>query len=148
MAETPAGPSGLSAYEIQRDENIARNQHRLRELGLESLLPQQSEKPPRPRPTQKGPVPNPTRRSERPREAPDYKEPSIHHFGDTRRPMTGEEALQAAKDEGLQLVPGETKSGYKAVLRISSNEYRIMCGVRGRHLNLGHYSTAEEAALV
>ena len=66
--------------------------------------------------------------------------------------MTAEEALQAAKNEGLQLVPSPgSKSGYKNVSGngLPGDQFRWAAARRvdGRTENLGRYHSAEEAAL-
>ena len=67
--------------------------------------------------------------------------------------MTAEEALAAARAEGLQLPPSETQGGYKGVSvdhRCTSGrafEGRIKIGGHGQ-VYLGRFHTAEQAALM
>ena len=63
--------------------------------------------------------------------------------------LTAEAARAAATAEGLVFVPGDTATGFKCVARHSSGSRPFQASVRehGRTNTLGHFATAEEAAL-
>ena len=65
-------------------------------------------------------------------------------------PMTAEEALRQAEEEGLTLLWSAISTGYKGVHSNSSKTkpYRAVVTRGGKHVNIGYYTTAEEAALV
>ena len=66
-------------------------------------------------------------------------------------PMTAEEALRQAEEEGLTLLPWEGSStGFKGVAfirRCKSHPYQAWLWRGGKNVNLGYFATAEEAAL-
>jgi len=68
-------------------------------------------------------------------------------------PMTAEEALQQAEAEGLSLLRSDSSStGYKGVYFRNFEDgrlkpYQVMASRGGKSVNLGFFSTAEEAAL-
>ena len=62
-------------------------------------------------------------------------------------PMTSEQALAAAREDGLTLILAPaTKTGYKGVSRGGKSSKKPYQAVRGSH-SLGYYSTAEEVTL-
>ena len=61
-------------------------------------------------------------------------------------PMTSEQALAAAREDGLTLILAPaTKTGYKGVSRGGKSSKKPYQAVRGSH-SLGYYSTAEEVS--
>ena len=65
-------------------------------------------------------------------------------------PMTSEEALQYAQEEGLELFVADNKTGYFGVILTNpgkSNPYLARLRRGGNQVNLGYFATAEEAAL-
>ena len=68
-----------------------------------------------------------------------------------RPPMTSEEARQQAQAEGLTLVVAENKTGYFGVRLVSQpgqpKPYQARVTRGGKPVSLGHFATAEEAAL-
>ena len=66
--------------------------------------------------------------------------------------MTAEAALRQAEAEGLTLLRSDSRSGYKSVCFSSTScgqatPYQTQVRRRGRMVSLGHFATAEEAAL-
>ena len=64
-------------------------------------------------------------------------------------PLTSEEARQQARAEGLTLRVAKNKTGYFGVYNQSgcSRPYQAQVSGGGKHVNLGSFATAEEAAL-
>ena len=65
-------------------------------------------------------------------------------------PMTSEESLQQAQDEGLALFVADNKTGYFGVCRSQSRKSKpFVAQVKygGKQVHLGSFATAEEAAL-
>jgi len=67
-------------------------------------------------------------------------------------PMTAEEALRQAEAEGLTLLRSESSStGYKGASfdrKMKTRPYKACAWRGGKSVTLGHFATAEEAALV
>ena len=61
-------------------------------------------------------------------------------------PMRAEDAVAAAEAEGLQLMAGDTRSGFRGVIFWDASRRKPFKAMHGRCL--GYYATAEEAALV
>ena len=65
-------------------------------------------------------------------------------------PLTSEEARQQAQAEGLTLLVADSKTGYFGVLhdpRCSFKPYQAQVWRGGKMVSLGHFASAEEAAL-
>ena len=65
-------------------------------------------------------------------------------------PMTSEEALQYAQEEGLELFVADNKTGYFGVCHSQSRKakpYVAQVKYGGKQVHLGSFATAEEAAL-
>jgi len=65
-------------------------------------------------------------------------------------PLTSEEARQQAQAEGLTLVVAESKTGYSGVSLGNPGQckpYQANVCRGGKHVYLGYFATAEEAAL-
>ena len=64
-------------------------------------------------------------------------------------PLTAEEALRQAEAEGLTLQPSDSTTGFKGVVFDSSRSkpYQAKMWRGGKHVHLGTFATAEEAAL-
>ena len=60
--------------------------------------------------------------------------------------MRAEDAVAAAEAEGLQLMAGDTRSGFRGVIFWDASRRKPFKAMHGRCL--GYYATAEEAALV
>ena len=61
-------------------------------------------------------------------------------------PMRAEDAVAAAEAEGLQLMAGDNRSGFRGVIFWDASRRKPFKAMHGRCL--GYYATAEEAALV
>jgi len=70
----------------------------------------------------------------------------------TAPPLTADEALRQAEAEGLTLVRSESSStGYKGVSfdrKMKTKPYKACSRWGGEKMSLGHFATAEEAALI
>ena len=63
-----------------------------------------------------------------------------------RGDLTAEEAIAHAADEELELVPGSTNTGYSCVTRVHGR-YMVRIRENGKQSYIGHFGTAEHAAL-
>jgi hypothetical protein len=66
--------------------------------------------------------------------------------------LTPEEAIAAAEQEGLTLVPGPGATGFKAVIRWNNSKtpqtaYKIQLTENGMNVNFGYFMCAEAASL-